>query len=60
MEGIRIEEKAIEGSSIHVVRACGILSGINLKEMLYSFAEGGLEERKKVNADIIVKIFHFI
>ena len=48
------------GSSIHLVRATGMLKRINLDEMLISFADGGLAERKQVSADIIVcSIFSF-
>merc|ERR1712137_1211166 len=54
VEGIKIDELVIPNSSVHVVRASGILKGVDLESMLIAFADGGLEERRKVNADIVV------
>ena len=55
VEGIHVEELAIPGSSVHVVRATGILKGVDLEAMLTSFSSGGLKERQKVNTEIIVR-----
>ena len=35
------------------MRASGILKNIDLKEMMDTFTNGGLEERRKVNTDIL-------
>jgi len=53
VDGITIEELPIAGSSVHVVRARGILSGVDLEKIFDDFTNGGLEERRQISADIL-------
>merc|ERR1712000_558834 len=52
VEGIRIDELAIQNTPIHVIRATAVVC-IDMDAMLRSFTEGGLAERQKVSAEII-------
>lgn len=53
IDGVHIEQLAIPESTIHVVRANGILKNIDLDLMFHSTTHGGLEERQKINSEII-------
>jgi hypothetical protein len=60
VDGIHIEQLAIPNSTIHVVRAVGTLKNIDIEKLFKAGEEGGLEERKKINNDIIVSIHHSV
>lgn len=52
-DGIIIEERAIEGSDIELVRASSVLTGVNYHELIELAYNSSIEERKKVSDDII-------
>ena len=42
-----------------MVRAKGILKGVNKDQMFESLKNGGIEERRKVSAELVVSLFPF-
>ena len=58
-DGIDIDQYNLPGSPIQLVRAKGILKNIDIEYMFNAFTTGGLDERKKVSPDIIVRTNFF-
>mmetsp|Transcript_19047 Transcript_19047/g.73313 ORF Transcript_19047/g.73313 Transcript_19047/m.73313 type:complete len:235 (+) Transcript_19047:153-857(+) len=51
--GIVIEQREVPGSSIHLIRARGVLKQIDLDKMFHDQLHGGIAVRKQLSTDIL-------
>ena len=53
--GIKIEQREVVGSSIHLIRARGVLKQIDLDKMFHDQLTGGIAVRRQLSTDILVR-----
>lgn len=49
-----IEQREVAGSSIHLIRARGVLKQIDLDKMFHDQLHGGIAVRRQLSTDILV------